>query len=189
MKILELRDFGDKNKGEMPTLIITTDSSVIRDNRPVFLPEISQRWCCEFSVAYLISRLGKSISEKFASRYYDMMTLCARLIPLDIVECGGVDGHSNWTPWATAFDGAMAMGAWQENGAIKAIDIAAPQSISFANAMPPIDKAIKLLSKNMIIKTGDVVIPPAPLYRCDISIGDHVEARLNGEEVLKFNVK
>ena len=188
MKILELRDFGDKINAELPTLILTTDSSVIRDNRPVFLPEISQRWSCEFSVAYQICRLGKSISEKFAPRYYDMMTLCARFLPLDIVEPNGKTAV-NWTPWATAFDGALALGGWIDNATVKTIDITSPQCISFGNALPPINKAIKMLSKNMIIKTGDIIIPPMPLYRCEINIGDRVEASLNGVETLKFNVK
>ncbi len=188
MKILELRDSGSKANGSLPTLILTTDSSIIRDNRPVFLPEISRRWRCDFSVAYLISRLGKSIAEKFAPRYYDMMTLCVRLVPLDIVSPEGSDTEC-WTPWATAFDGALALGKWIDAATVKTVDIRAPQSITFSNVMPPVTKSIKLLSKDMVIKTGDIIIPPAPLLSCDIKIGDRVEASVNGQEVLKFNIK
>lgn len=54
---------------------------------------------------------------------------------------------------------------------------------------PPVTKSIKLLSKDMVIKTGDIIIPPAPLLSCDIKIGDRVEASVNGQEVLKFNIK
>ena len=104
MKILELRDFGDKSRAEHPSLILTTDSSVVRDNRPVFLPELSKRWRCDFMVGYLMCRLGKSISEKFAPRYYDMMTLCVRFVPLDIVKPEG-SNTENWSSWATGFDG------------------------------------------------------------------------------------
>lgn len=188
MKILELRDFGSKDNAALPQLILTTDSSVVRDNRPVFLPEISRRWRCDFSTAYLISRLGKSIAEKFAPRYYDMMTLCVRFVPLDIVEPAG-STTENWTPWATAFDGALAIGTWIDAATIKTVDIAAPRSISFSNATPPVNKALKMLSRDMIIKTGDIIIPPSPLFSCEVGIGDRVEASVNGTEVLKFNIK
>lgn len=188
MKILELRDFGDKETAALPSLILTTDSSIIRDNRPVFLPEISRRWRCDFSLAYLVSRLGKSIAERFAPRYYDMMTLCARFVPLDIVSPEGCTGE-NWTPWATAFDGALAIGAWTDAAPVKSVDITSPQSISFSGVIPPIAKAIKILSKEMIIKTGDIIIPPSPLFSCDISIGDRVEASVNRQEILRFNIK
>lgn len=188
MKILELRDFGNKEGAVLPSLILTTDSSIVRDNRPVFLPEISRRWRCDFSLAYLVSRLGKSIAERFAPRYYDMMTLCARFVPLDIVLPEGY-GIENWTPWATAFDGALATGAWLDAATVKSVVISSPQSISFSNVAPPVAKAIKLLSKDMIIKTGDIIIPPSPIFSCGISIGDRIEASVNGQQVLGFNIK
>lgn len=188
MKILELRDFGSKDNASLPTLILTTDSSVIRDNRPVFLPEISRRWRCDFSVAYLISRLGKSIAERFAPRYYDMMTLCVRFVPVDIVS-PDENSAENWTPWATAFDGALAIGSWTDCSPIKTVDINSPQSITFSNVITPVTKALKLLSKDMIIKTGDIIIPPSPLFSCEVNIGDRIEASVNGTEVLKFNIK
>ncbi|MBD5235644.1 MAG: hypothetical protein HDS61_04395 [Barnesiella sp.] len=187
MKILELRDFGNDGNRALPSLILTTDSSVVRDNRPVFLPEISKRWRCDISAAFLISRLGKSIAERFAPRYYDMMTLCARLVPLDIVMA--TDGSEQWTPWATAFDGALAIGTWTDAAAIKTVDITSPRTITLSNVATPIAKSIKLLSKDMIIKTGDIIIPPAPIFSCDINIGDRVEAAVNGQPILSFNIK
>lgn len=188
MKILELRDFGNNSNAGLPTLILTTDSSVVRDNRPVFLPEISKRWRCDFMVGYLICRLGKSIAERFASRYYDMMTLFARFVPLDIVAPEG-STTENWTAWATGFDGALAIGSWVDAATIKSVDIIKPQCVSLGAVPANINKSINLLSKSMVIKTGDIVIPPSPLFSCDINIGDHVEAQINGQSVLHFNIK
>lgn len=188
MKILELRDFGDKSRAEHPSLILTTDSSVVRDNRPVFLPELSKRWRCDFMVGYLMCRLGKSISEKFAPRYYDMMTLCVRFVPLDIVKPEG-SNTENWSSWATGFDGGLAIGSWIDVENIKSVDITMPQCVTFGSINPPITKAINVLSKVMMIKTGDIIIPPMPLFSCDINIGDRIDAQINGQSVLHFNVK
>lgn len=185
MKILELRDFGDKKH---PSLILTTDSSIVRDNRPVFLPEISKRWRCDFMIGFLMCRLGKSISEKFAPRYYDMMTLCVRFVPLDIVS-PNESSSENWSPWATGFDGALAIGTWIDVATIKSVDITMPQCVTFGSINAPISKAINILSKHMIIKTGDIVIPPMPFFSCDINIGDRIDGQINGQSVLHFNVK
>lgn len=188
MKILELRDFGNTADMGRPTFILTTDSSVTHGNRPVFLPEISKRWRCDFSVAYLVCRLGKSIAERFATRYYDMMTLCVRFVPLDIVTPRKGEPE-RWTPWATAFDGALAIGTWIDRAPIGKVDIAAPSSVTLENVAPPASRTIRMLSTWMIIKTGDIIIPPAPIFQCDVDTGDRVEATINGTEVLKFNIK
>lgn len=187
MKILELRDFGDAHRGSLPPLILTTDSSVVRDNKPVFLPEISERWRCDFMLAFTICRLGKAIAERFASRYYDKATVAVRFVPLDMAGKG--DGSALLTPWATAFDGAMALGRpvnW--TGAMNIV-ISSPCKAEIKCAAPPVDKAISLLSQDMIIKTGDMIIPPGLLASCDVAIGDRVEATVNGAPILKFNVK
>ena len=184
MKILELRHTGT-NASSLPTLILTTDSATVRDNRPVFLPEISKRWRCDFAIAYQMCRLGKSIGERFAPRYYDMMTLTARMVPLDMVG----DDDSQWSPWATAFDGAMALGRWIDVAPVTSVDIKRPQSVSFGEVPAAINHAVKMLSSEMIIKTGDIIIPSTPLHSVEIKVGDSVEASVNGVELLKFNVK
>jgi len=188
MKILELRDFGNADGTSPPTFILTTDSSMTRGNRPVFLPGISQRWRCDFSVAYLVSRLGKSIAERFAPRYYDMMTLCVRFVPLDIVvpEEGAAE---RWTPWATAFDGALAMGSWIGAAPVSEIRIASPHAMTSGDVTSDIDRSIRILSYGMMIKTGDIIIPPSPVFQCGVETDDRVEACINGQEVLKFSIK
>lgn len=190
MKILELRDFGDN--GRLPVLIMTTDSSIVRDNRPVFLPELSEQWRCDFMVAYQINRLGKSIAERFAHRYYNQMTIIVRFVPLDIIvdqQSGIETGKSAWPVWGTAFDGALSIGKWLPVSEIDTIEIKAPVRAVFQDIKPDIDKALSMLSRDMIIKTGDIIIPPEPLFSCPVKIGDHIEALLNGTGILKFNVK
>lgn len=184
MKILELRHAGSSG-GALPTLILTTDSSTVRDGRPVFLPDISKLWRCDFAIAYQMCRLGKSIGEKFAARYYDMMTLTARMVPLDMVG----EDDCQWSPWATAFDGALALGRWIEVAPVTSVGIVRPQSVSLGAVRTGINRAVKMLSSEMIIKTGDIIIPSTPLHSMEIKIGDSVEASVNGECLLKFNVK
>lgn len=191
MKILELRNFGDNNR--LPLLTLTTDSSIVRDNRPVFLPELSENWRCDFMTAYQINRLGKSIAERFAHRYYNMMTVITRFVPLDMIQTEESDNEAGtsttWPVWGTAFDGALALGKWLPVSEIKTVEIKSPENAVFHSLKPDIDKALCMLSRNMIIKTGDIIIPPGPIYNCPVKIGEHVEVQLNDTEILKFNLK
>lgn len=138
-------------------------------------------------VAYLLCRLGKSISCRFASRYYDRMTVAVRFVPVDMTGDGRE--REQWTPWATAFDGALALGAPVQCAPAADIDITAPLTAAIKGVAPPVDMAVAMLSENMIIKTGDIIIPPAPIFSCPVKIGDRVEASIDGNTVLRFNVK
>lgn len=188
MKILELKYFGDPAGNIPPAVTLTTDSSAVRDNRPVFLPELSERWRCDFMPAYIINHLGKSISERFAARYYDKMTVAARFIPLDIMPSND-NTQSFTTAWATAFDGAIALG--KPVGASSAISVVikSPCDIATGVINLEIDRAISILSSAMTLKTGDIIIPPSILHSCDIAIGDHVEVAIGNETALNFNVR
>lgn len=188
MKILELKDFGNIANGVPPSLTLTTDSSAVRDNRPVFLPEMSQRWRCDFMPAYFISRLGKTISQRFAGRYFEKMTVAARFVPLDLLPASG-DSTPRATAWVTAFDGAIAIGKAVEAADIINAEIKSPGNSITATAATEIDRAISLLSSIMTIKTGDIIIPPAILGSCSVGIGDHIEVTAGGEKVLCFNLK
>lgn len=188
MKILELKYFGEAAENIPPVVTLTTDSSAVRDNRPVFLPELSEHWRCDFMPAYIINHLGKSISERFAPRYYDKMTIAARFIPLDIMPSND-DIQAPATAWATAFDGAIALGRPVEAATAVCAVIKSPCDLTTGTIYPEIDRAISLLSSAMTLKTGDIIIPPSILHSCDIAIGDHVEVATGGETVLSFNVK
>ncbi len=181
-------------------LLLATDSSISLGGRPVFLPEISQRWIMQISPAFRISRLGKSISERFASRYYDAFTLAARLLPLDLMDSLERSGMRH-SPFATAFDGAVSLGTWIPTNYLRdgadrmpttlAVNIGSsdteielPEHLTEAA-----DKAIALLSRSFILKNGDVIVTGGPLTESDVVIDTHVEVSSGQHKILSFNIK
>lgn len=186
MKLLELN--GNFSDGRLPGLILATDSSLVKDGRPVFLPEISQKWECRLSVAYRISRLGKTISQRFAKRYIDAMTLTARFVPTDLINELSKRGES-LSPWATAFDGAVAIGKWQELKDRMTVRIMSPAESEFTISDLPIDEAIARLSESFILKTGDIIVPGPPILSFGTAIGAHITAAIDNNDILTFNVK
>ena len=58
-----------------PVVFMKPDSSILKNNKPFFLPDFSINIHYEVEVVLKISQLGKGISAKFAARYYDEITL------------------------------------------------------------------------------------------------------------------
>ncbi len=185
MKYLEIQRIAGKS---LPSLTLATDSSIAVNGKPVFLPDFSSRWELRLYPAYRISRLGKTISERFAPRYYDAVTLAARLVPLDLVDRLRVQGES-LSPLAMAFDGAIALGRW-----LPLTDSAEVPVSSTAGACDPIrskiiNSEIEYLSRGFILKNGDVIACGDPLLVTPAYIDTRFEASIGDRVALSFNIK
>lgn len=60
---------------KQPVLFMKPDSALLKNNKPFFLPDFSEEIHYETELIVKIDRLGKNISEKFASRYYSSVGL------------------------------------------------------------------------------------------------------------------
>ena len=56
---------------EKPVFFMKPDSSILKNNKPFFLPDFSKDVHYEVELVLKISRLGKNINEKFADRYFN----------------------------------------------------------------------------------------------------------------------
>lgn len=189
MKLLEIRHFDPNTTSQLPTVVMGTDSSIAIGHKPVFLPEISEQWALEISPAYRICRLGKTISQRFASRYYDVMTLAARVIPTDLTQRLCDEGQSPLSPLATAFDSAISVGEWIEPKAEFSLELISPTQHEPIAVKSAIDSAIAYISKTFIVKNGDIIMAGGPIIRIPVKIGDRVIASVDGREILSFNIK
>ena len=62
-------------KPERPVLFMKSDSAVLKNGKPFFIPEDMGRIEYETEVVVRICRLGKCIPQEFAHRYYDAYTV------------------------------------------------------------------------------------------------------------------
>ena len=60
---------------EEPVVFTKADSALLKDHKPFFIPDDMGKIECEAEVVVRICRLGKTISERFAHRYYDAVTV------------------------------------------------------------------------------------------------------------------
>lgn len=66
---------GSLFKPEEPVIFTKADSAVLKDHKPFFIPDHMGRIDYETEIVVRISKLGKNISERFAHRYYDAVTV------------------------------------------------------------------------------------------------------------------
>ena len=62
-------------KPEEPVIFTKADSALLKDHKPFFIPNHLGRIDYETELVVRICRLGKSIPQRFAHRYYDAVTV------------------------------------------------------------------------------------------------------------------
>lgn len=163
------------------SLDIHPDSAMILPGRPLFMPEWGEGWAGDVYVAVRIGRLGKNVGRKFASRYYDGVSLALHVnLPGADVDGGVLSGmdstlvHGDWLPAETAA-GAMTVGT----GAT---------SVECPALSGEIEDAISRVSEYMTLKMGDIIMLPATGLKLALHEQSHLSLSVNGAEVLALKV-
>ena len=90
-------------KPEVPVIFTKADSAVLKDHKPFFIPDFMGRVDYETELVVRICRLGKSIPQRFAHRYYDAVTVGIDFTAREMQQKLRAAGH----PWeiCKGFDG------------------------------------------------------------------------------------
>ena len=197
---------GKSFKPEEPVVFTKADSSLLKDGRPFFLPEELGRIDYETELVVRICRLGKSIPERFAHRYYDAVTVGIDFTARDLQRRFKQEGR----PWelCKGFDGAATIGQWvpvemfQNVQAIHfRLDITSsddrlqgrgPVTVQrgcTSDMLYTVDQIVSYISRWFTLKTGDIIYTGTPTGVGPVHIDDHLEGWLEDRKVLEFNVK
>ena len=183
-------------KPENPVIFTKADSALLKDHKPFFIPDFMGRIDYEAELVVRISRLGKTIPERFAHRYYDAVTVgidfTARDLQRKLREAG--------QPWelCKGFDGSAAIGDWV--GVEKFRDVqalhfrldingATVQEGRTSDMLFSVDRLIAYISRFFTLKTGDLLFTGTPVGVGPVSIDDHLEGYVEDRKVLDFNCK
>lgn len=183
----------DDDRQRDPVIFTKADSSLLKDGKPFFVPDHLGRIDYETEVVVRISRLGKSIPEQFAHRYYDAVTVGIDFTARDLQKRLREEGQ----PWeiAKGFDGAAVIGEWTDKNLYQsmqglrfALDINGErrQEGCTCDMLTSIDRLIAYISTFFTLKTGDLLYTGTPVGVGPVKIGDHLEGYLEGCKVLDF---
>ena len=179
-----------------PVLFLKPASALLKDGKPFFIPDFSNEIHYETELVVRISRLGKNISERFAHRYYDAVTVGIDFTARDLQRRFREAGN----PWelSKGFDNSAVIGTFVPMEYFKDI-----QNIRFhldmdgntvqrgctCDMLFTVDRIIAYVSRFMTLKMGDLLYTGTPVGVGPVSIGQHLQGYLEGERVLDFYVR
>ena len=160
-------------------MVLKGDSCLLNGRKPLFIPD----WTTDLGVTEClilrVSRLGKEIAPKFASRYYDAVAPGADFVAQDVLR----EVQSAGRPWTQAlgFDYSLAIGEWS--------DVQSDKVQSTKEWVMTPEEAIAEASRVMTIRQGDLIYiqrrqAPRTVHKEDI-----IRIVINGEEKLYCKIK
>jgi 2-keto-4-pentenoate hydratase/2-oxohepta-3-ene-1,7-dioic acid hydratase in catechol pathway len=179
-----------------PVIFTKADSALLKDHKPFFVPDDMGQIDYEAELVVRICRLGKSIPQRFACRYYDAVTVGIDFTARDMQR----KAHEQGLPWTVCkgFDGSAVIGDWIELSKLQPI-----QSLRFhldkngetvqegwsGDMMHTVDELIAYISRFFTLKTGDLLFTGTPQGVGPVAIDDHLEGYVEERKVLDFHCK
>lgn len=198
-----------------PVVFTKCDSALVTRGKPFFIPDYTQECEYEAELVVRICRMGRSISERFAHRYYDAVTVGVDFTARDLQRKLRAEG----LPWdlAKGFDGSAVIGNFQDFGNGTDANLSGStgryeshkvaqmlsQGIEFrldingntvqsgisTDMIHSVDHLVSYISRFFTLKTGDLIFTGTPAGVGPVHIDDHIVGWMDGEKVLEFNVK
>ena len=186
---------GTVEKPSVPMIFMKPDSAIIKNGKHFYVPDWLGRVDYEAEIVVRINKLGKSIPQRFACRYYDAITVgidfTARDMQRAFIEAGA--------PWelSKGFDGSAVLGEFRpvENYDIDNLDFsltindAAVQSDNTSHMLFKVDEIIAYISRFCTLKTGDLIFTGTPAGSGPVEIGTHLKGFIGEDKVLDFHVR
>lgn len=179
-----------------PTIFMKSDSSLLKDGKPFFIPDFSSEIHYETEIVVKIDRLGKNIAERFAHRYYKEVTVgidfTARDLQRNLREKG--------LPWeiSKAFDNSAVIGTFiplDRAGDINQIpfhlDINGKtvQEGNTRDMLFSVDQIVAYVSRFFTLKIGDLIYTGTPVGVGPVRIDDHLQGYIGEQKLLDFHVR
>jgi len=180
-----------------PVVFLKPQSAILSHKHPFYIPEWTTEVHHEVELVVKIDRLGKTISEAHAPRYYSQVGLGIDFTARDVQSRLKKQGH----PWerAKAFDGSAVVGGFVSLAELGK-DI---QSLQFSlsnhgkviqhghtsDMLFTVNRLISEVSKFMTLKVGDLLFTGTPSGVAPVKSGDRLVGQLEGHDLFAVNIK
>ncbi|MBE9602138.1 fumarylacetoacetate hydrolase family protein [Pedobacter sp. MC2016-24] len=181
---------------EKPVIFLKPDTALLKDNKAFYIPDFSSDIHYELEVVLKICKEGKHISEKFAPKYYEEVGLGIDFTARDIQA----EHKSKGLPWelAKAFDHSAAVSNFIPKAELQdlyssnfklQINGETRQDGNTRNMLFSFEQIIAFVSKYITLKKGDLIFTGTPEGVGQVKAGDKLEAWLEDQQLLSFDIK
>src|SRR4028119_1613458 len=181
---------------EEPIIFMKPKSALLQTHTPFYYPEFTNELHYECELVLRIAKNGKYIQEKFASKYYDAVTVgidfTARDIQNELKEKG--------LPWekAKAWDNSAVIGKWVPLTGVKnKKDInfcmyknkEIVQQRTSALMINSFDSIVSYISNYFSVNIGDLVFTGTPAGVGECVVGDELEGFMEDDSMFLMDIK
>lgn len=181
---------------EKPVVFLKPDSSLLKNDKPFFIPDFSSNIHYEIEIVLRICRLGRSIAEKYSHRYYDRLTLGIDMTARDLQTSLSSTGM----PWdiSKSFDGAAPVGHFipvSESGDLDNISFRLKKNgvvVQEGNTSQLIfnfNRIISYISEFFTLKTGDLIFTGTPSGVGPVNRNDRLTGFIGDRKLIDFMIK
>jgi len=178
-----------------PILFMKADSSLMRQRDAFFIPDFSNDIHYEAEIVVKINRLGKNIQKRYASKYFEEVSIGIDFTARDLQA----QLKSKGLPWekAKAFDGSAVVGNWipttdlnmkSLNFELYKNDVLV-QKGNTENMLFPVNDLIENCSKYFTLKIGDLLFTGTPEGVGKVEKGDLLEGFIEGQKLLSVKIR
>lgn len=191
-----IRELNSKVPSE-PVFFCKPDTALLLRNRPLYIPDFTHELHYETELVVRICKVGKNIEPEFAHAYYDAYTLGFDFTARDLQRHCRQEG----LPWelCKAFDNSAAIGEFipkeefpqgpdNLHFEMKKNGITAQEG-NTSDMIFSLHRIISHVSKFITIRQGDYIFTGTPPGVGPAKIGDRLEAFLEGQPVLRCEIK
>jgi acylpyruvate hydrolase len=186
-------------KNERPTapvVFLKPDTAVLKNNMPFFHPDFSENIHHEVELVLKINKEGKYIKREFAHRYFEEIGIGIDFTARDLQDQCKAKG----LPWeiAKGFNGSAPVGEFLPVATFKDFNdinfhlfINGEQRQKGNTSMMLFDFGviIEYVSQFFTLKKGDLIFTGTPAGVGKVNIGDRLEAFIEDQKLLDFEVK
>lgn len=179
-----------------PVIFTKPDTALLRNNEAFYFPEFSNDIHYEVEIVLKINREGKYIAEKFAHKYYSEIAIGIDFTARDLQSKAKKKG----LPWALAkgFNGSAPISTFRPitdfedlnnlNFGLK-VDGELRQQGNTKLMIYSFDYIISYISKFITLKKGDLIFTGTPKGVGPVHVGNKLEAFVENENWLEFEIK
>lgn len=181
---------------EEPVIFMKPKSALLQTNSPFYYPEFSNELHYELELVLRISKNGKYIPEKQASKYYNALTVGIDFTARDIQS----ELKKKGLPWekAKAWDNSAVAGTWKDitpellkqpiNFSMKNNGEQVQKGIS-SDMLFSFDEIVSHISNYFSINIGDLIFTGTPAGVGECVVGDRLEGFLENERLFNLEIK
>ncbi len=193
--VAHAKELGNEVPDE-PVIFMKPKSALLQSHTPFYYPEFTNELHYECELVLRICKNGKYIQDRYASKYYDAVTVgidfTARDIQNELKEKG--------LPWekAKSWDNSAVIGKW-----VNLADLRNKKEIPFklmknkelvqegnsSNMIFNFDSIVAHISNYFSVNIGDLIFTGTPAGVGECVVGDELEGYLEDTQMFSFEIK